>query len=278
MAQLMDGKLVSNSIRESIKKEISSYTGRKPKLATIMVGEDDGAKVYIRNKEKACQEVGIISEQISLPLLTNEAILLETIERLNHDSTVDGILLQMPLPKTYPVDRIIRTISPDKDVDCLHPMNLGLLCTGNAVFTPNTPQSVMSMLHFYRIPLLGKRVVVMGRSNIVGKPVSLLLLEQNATVTMCHSKTVDLPSIAREADILVVAIGKSEMVNHEYVKPGAVVCDVGINYKEDKIVGDVDFASVFPIASYITPVPGGIGSLTTTLLLNNTLKAFALHH
>lgn len=277
MAIVMDGKLVSNSIRSKIKEEIAALLVRKPKLATILVGNDESAKVYIRNKEKACLEVGILSVQVNLPEESTNEILLQTIEHLNNDSSVDGILIQMPLPKQLSTEEIIRTISPGKDVDCLHPLNLGFLCSGHAIFTPNTPQAVLSILDFYQISLQGKKAVVIGRSNIVGKPVSLLLLDRHATVTICHSKTIDLPSVAREADILVVATGRASMVNKNFIKPGAVVCDVGINYVDGKIKGDVEYESVFPLASYITPVPGGIGSLTTTLLLNNTLKAYHLH-
>jgi len=277
MAIVMDGKLVSNSIRTKIKEQIAALPLRKPKLATILIGNDESAKVYIRNKEKACFEVGILSVQINLPEESTNRVVCQTIAQLNNDSSVDGILIQMPLPRAFPTEDIIRTISPDKDVDCLNPVNLGLLCSGHAIFTPNTPQSVLSLLDFYQISLQGKKAVVIGRSNIVGKPVSLLLLDRHATVTICHSKTIDLPSVAREADILVVAIGKASMVNQDFVKPGAVVCDVGINYVDGKIKGDVEYESVFPLVSYISPVPGGIGSLTTTLLLNNTLKAFHLH-
>jgi methylenetetrahydrofolate dehydrogenase (NADP+)/methenyltetrahydrofolate cyclohydrolase len=277
MGLIMDGKLVSNSIRIHLKEEIALFAKRKPKLTTVLVGNDEGAKVYIRNKEKACAEVGILSEQVYLPEDTDENNLYKVIQTLNQDATVDGILIQMPLPKNLNNEKIIQTISPEKDVDCLHPYNLGLLCAGNAMFTPNTPQSVISMLEFYNIPIQGKKVVVIGRSNIVGKPVALLLLEKHATVTICHSKTENLPAITKQADILVVAIGKAEMVTGDFIKPGAVVCDVGINAVNGKITGDVAFDSVFPIASFVTPVPGGIGSLTTTLLLKNTVKAFRMH-
>lgn len=277
MGLIMDGKLVSNSIRIRLKEEIALFSKRKPKLTTILVGNDEGAKVYIRNKEKACAEVGILSEQVYLPEDADENNLYKVIRTLNQDATVDGILIQMPLPKNLNNEKVIQTISPEKDVDCLHPYNLGLLCAGNAMFTPNTPQSVISMLEFYNIPIQGKKVVVIGRSNIVGKPVALLLLEKHATVTICHSKTENLPAITKQADILVVAIGKAEMVTGDFIKPGAVVCDVGINAVNGKITGDVAFDSVFPIASYVTPVPGGIGSLTTTLLLKNTVKAFRMH-
>jgi len=273
----MDGKLVSNSIRIHLKEEIALFAKRKPKLTTVLVGNDEGAKVYIRNKEKACAEVGILSEQVYLPEDADENNLYKVIRTLNQDATVDGILIQMPLPKNLNNEKIIQTISPEKDVDCLHPYNLGLLCAGNAMFTPNTPQSVISILEFYNIPIQGKKVVVIGRSNIVGKPVALLLLEKHATVTICHSKTENLPAITKQADILVVAIGKAEMVTGDFIKPGAVVCDVGINAVNGKITGDVAFDSVFPIASFVTPVPGGIGSLTTTLLLKNTVKAFRMH-
>ena len=277
MGLIMDGKLVSNSIRIHLKEEIALFAKRKPKLTTVLVGNDEGAKVYIRNKEKACAEVGILSEQVYLPEDADENNLYKVIRTLNQDATVDGILIQMPLPKNLNNEKIIQTISPEKDVDCLHPYNLGLLCAGNAMFTPNTPQSVISILEFYNIPIQGKKVVVIGRSNIVGKPVALLLLEKHATVTICHSKTENLPAITKQADILVVAIGKAEMVTGDFIKPGAVVCDVGINAVNGKITGDVAFDSVFPIASFVTPVPGGIGSLTTTLLLKNTVKAFRMH-
>lgn len=277
MAAILDGKIVSDMIRNRIRTEIASLSGQKPKLVTILIGEDESAKVYIRNQEKACQQVGIESKQIYCPETITENELCQQILELNHDSSVDGILLQMPLPKTINTEKIVSMLGPDKDVDCLHPINFGLLCAGNGVFIPNTPQSVMSILQYYQIPLSGKKAVVIGRSNIVGKPVALLLLQNHATVTICHSKTLDLPAIAREADILVVAIGKPEMIDQSYIKPGAVVCDVGIHYIDGKIKGDVHFESVSKVASYITPVPGGVGSVTTSLLLFNTLQAYRLH-
>jgi len=277
MPVILDGKVVSNAIRNQLRSEISAIPGRKPKLATLLIGNDESAIVYIRNKEKACHEVGIESEQINFPDTISEKELCQEIQKINQNPLVDGILLQMPLPKTINPDKVVNSIAPDKDVDCLHPINLGLLCAGNGIFIPNTPQSVMSILVHYQIPIQGKRVVVIGRSNIVGKPVALLLLQNHATVTICHSKTIDLPAVSREADILVVAIGKPGMIDQSYIKPGAVVCDVGIHYIDGKIVGDVQFESASKQAAYITPVPGGVGSVTTSLLLQNTLKAFHLH-
>lgn len=277
MPIILDGKTVSNAIRNQLRSEISAIPGRKPKLTTLLIGNDESAKVYIRNKEKACYEVGIESEQINFPDSISEQELCQEIQKINHNPSVDGILIQMPLPKTINPDNVVNSITPDKDVDCLHPINLGLLCAGNGIFIPNTPQSVMSILSYYQIPIQGKRAVVIGRSNIVGKPVALLLLQNNATVTICHSKTLDLPAISREADILVVAIGKPGMIDQSYIKSGAIVCDVGIHYIDGKIVGDVLFESASKKAAYITPVPGGVGSVTTSLLLQNTVKAYHLH-
>jgi len=264
-------------MRDLLRNKLLENSKRPPALASIEIGEDPDAGVYIRNKEKACLEVGILSRHIALPIDATESQVIDTIEHLNKDESLDGIILQMPIPTHLSYYNIVSKIAIDKDVDCMNPMNMGLLFMGHSNFVPNTPLSVMTMLEEYQIPLEGKKVVVIGRSNIVGKPVSILLMGKNATVTIAHSKTENLPQVAKEADIVVAAIGKAEMIDASYIKEGAVVIDVGINYSEGKIKGDVKQADILGISSHLTPVPGGIGSLTTTLLLENTYKAFCRH-
>ena len=278
MAEIIDGKLVSAYLRSEIKKEVDEIKaeyGLAPGLAVIIVGQNPASCVYVRNKHRACEEVGISSFEISLPEDISEAELLEQIHLLNNNDEVNGILVQLPLPRHISEESVINAIDPRKDVDAFHPSNVGKIMTGNYTFLPCTPAGVMSLLDYYKIDLCGKRCVVLGRSNIVGKPMAHLLMERNATVTVCHSKTQNLEEELARADVLVAAIGKPEFIKGEWLKNGAVVVDVGINRTVDgKLVGDVDFASAFDKASYITPVPGGVGPMTITTLLKNTLTAF----
>lgn len=277
MAEIINGKLVTAEVRKNITEEIKDFvlkTGVTPGLAVILVGNNPASAVYVRNKHKACLEVGINSYQIELPESTTEEELLTKISELNADKNVHGILVQLPLPKHISEDKIINAIDPSKDVDAFHPANVGKIMIGKYDFLPCTPAGIMELLHFYNVEVSGKNCVVIGRSNIVGKPMSLLLLAENGTVTVCHSKTKDLKAVAREADILVVAIGRSRFVSADMVKEGAVVIDVGINRTEDgKLCGDVDYEAVEKVASMITPVPGGVGPMTITMLLKNTLTA-----
>jgi methylenetetrahydrofolate dehydrogenase (NADP+)/methenyltetrahydrofolate cyclohydrolase len=277
MAEIISGKLVSSDIRGKIREEIAAFKAERgiaPGLAVVIVGENPASLVYVRNKHKACEEVGINSYEIALPADVSQSELLKYIADLNADSKVNGILVQLPLPKHIDEETIINAISPDKDVDAFHPSNVGKILIGNYDFLPCTPAGIIDLLEYYNIDVAGKKCVVLGRSNIVGKPMAHLLLERNGTVTVCHSKTKDLATETGNADILVVAIGKPEFVTADMVKPGAVVIDVGINRNsEGKLVGDVDFASVSEVASYITPVPGGVGPMTITTLLKNTLNA-----
>lgn len=277
MAIIIDGKLVSNTIREEIRDEVSSLKtefGITPGLAVVFVGDDPASAVYVRNKHKACLDVGIESYVITMPADTAEEVLLNKIDELNADKRVNGILVQLPLPEHICESNIINRISPEKDVDAFHPVNVGKILIGNHDFLPCTPAGIMDLLDFYNINVEGMECVVLGRSNIVGKPMSLLLLGKNGTVTICHSRTMDLAKITKRADILVVAVGKAEFITADMVKPGAVVIDVGINrLKSGKLVGDVKFDEVSLIASAITPVPGGVGPMTITTLLKNTLIA-----
>ena len=277
MAVIIDGKHVSNTIRESIKADVAVFKSERnttPGLAVVLVGDDPASAVYVRNKHKACIDAGIESYVITMPADTTEEALLEKIDELNADKKVNGILVQLPLPKHICEDNVINRISPDKDVDAFHPANVGKILIGNYDFLPCTPAGIMDLLAFYDINIEGKECVVLGRSNIVGKPMALLLLGKNGTVTVCHSRTKNLADITRRADILVVAIGKPEFVTADMVKPGAVVIDVGINRLESgKLVGDVKFDEVSAISSAITPVPGGVGPMTITTLLKNTLTA-----
>ena len=277
MAEIIDGKLVSTNVRERIAKETEEFrntTGIIPGLAVILVGNDPASAVYVRNKHKACEGAGMKSIQIYMPEDTTEEELLSKIAELNSDSSVHGILVQLPLPRHISEEKVISAISPDKDVDAFHPVNVGKIMTGSYSFLPCTPAGVMKLLDFYNIEIQGKKCVVVGRSNIVGKPMSLLLLERNGTPTLCHSKTCDLFSVTKEADILVVAIGRANFIGAEAVKEGAVVIDVGINRLPDgRLAGDVNFDEVKDKASFITPVPGGVGPMTITVLLENTLTA-----
>ena len=281
MAEIIDGKLVSSEVRKNITEEVKNFineTGKTPGLAVILVGNDPASAVYVRNKHKGCLDVGINSYEIKMPEETTEEELLAKIDELNSDDKVDGILVQLPLPKHICEDKIINAINPSKDVDAFHPQNVGKIVSGKYDFIPCTPAGIMELLHFYNVEISGKECVVIGRSNIVGKPMALLLLAENGTVTVCHSRTKDLKEVTKRADILVVAIGKPNFVGADMVKDGAVVVDVGINRKEDgKLCGDVDFAAVEPLASKITPVPGGVGPMTITMLLKNTLTAAKKH-
>jgi methylenetetrahydrofolate dehydrogenase (NADP+)/methenyltetrahydrofolate cyclohydrolase len=274
---LISGKTVSAAVREEIKKEVSAFhkeTGRTPGLAVILVGNDPASAVYERNKHKACEELGIASFMHILPEETDESELLQLIDTLNRDEAVDGILCQLPLPKGISEEKVISAISPEKDVDAFHPENVGKIMTGNYSFLPCTPAGVMELLKFYGVSVSGKNCVVIGRSNIVGKPQALLLLEQNGTVEICHSRTQNLKEHTLRADILIVAIGKPNFVTADMVKPDAVVIDVGINRLPDgKLCGDVNFEAVKEKVSFITPVPGGVGPMTITMLMKNTLTA-----
>jgi len=277
MAKLIDGKLISAQIREEIKEETAAFVaehGYAPGLAVVIVGEDPASQVYVRNKARACEEVGFYSEVYRLPAETAQEELNALVDKLNLDSKIHGILVQLPLPKHLDETEVLLRIDPKKDVDAFHPYNVGKIMIGDYDFLPCTPAGVMALLERSGIDPAGKKCVVIGRSNIVGKPMAMLLLHANGTVTVCHSRTRDLAAVCREADILVVAIGRADFVGADMVKPGAVVIDVGMNRRADgKLTGDVNFAEVEPIASAITPVPGGVGPMTITMLLKNTLTA-----
>ncbi|MEI8018372.1 MAG: bifunctional methylenetetrahydrofolate dehydrogenase/methenyltetrahydrofolate cyclohydrolase FolD [Schlesneria sp.] len=282
-AKLIDGKAIAASIRERLKHDVAEFhnsTSVTPKLAAILVGEDPASQVYVRNKEQACAKAGIASDVYRLPGTITQSELLEFVARLNADVTVHGILVQLPLPKQINETTILDSVTPLKDVDCFHPENVGRLAQGRPRFLPCTPQGVQVLLRESNINVDGAHVVVLGRSEIVGKPVALMLVQKgetaNATVTICHSRTKNLVEITRSADILIAAIGKPEFVTREMVKPGAVVIDVGINRVDDKLLGDVAFDEVCSVASAITPVPGGVGPMTIAMLLENTLMAAKL--
>lgn len=277
MAILIDGKETARAVRGEIRDAVAAFTkesGVIPGLAVVIVGDDPASRVYVRNKHRACEEVGIRSDVHALPADTSEAELLTLVAGLNADPTVNGILVQLPLPKHLDEEKVILAIDPAKDVDAFHPVNVGKIMIGNFNFAPCTPAGVMELLRHYNIPVAGKHCVIIGRSNIVGKPQAMLMLKENATVTVCHSRTVGLADITRTADILVAAVGRPGFVTADMVRDGAVVIDVGINRTaEGKLCGDVDFAAVSEKASYITPVPGGVGPMTITMLLKNTLAA-----
>ena len=271
--RLIDGKGIAQGIRADIKEEIARLKIR-PGLAAILVGENPASKIYVRNKRKACEEAGIYSEEHALPEGISEANLMALIEKLNSNPAIHGILVQLPLPKTVCERRILDAVTPQKDIDGFHYMNVGKLVANENGFYPCTPLGVIALLKAAEVKISGSHAVVVGRSNIVGKPAALLLLHENATVTLCHSKTKDLAQILRQADILVAAIGKARFVTAEMVKEGAVVIDVGINRLDDgKLVGDVDFGAVAEKCSAITPVPGGVGPMTIAMLLANTLQS-----
>jgi len=276
MARVIDGKILAAKIRKEITSEtnILGLQGITPGLAVVLVGEDPASKVYVSMKEKACLDVGIFSDEHKLPAETSEEELLALISHLNDDPRIHGILVQLPLPGHINSDRVLEAISPDKDVDGFQPYNVGRLVVGKPLFQPCTPYGVMKMLQDEGIDLAGKEVVVVGRSNIVGKPVAAMCLQQNATVTMCHSRTRDLASKVRMADVVIAAVGQPEMIKGEWIKEGAVVIDVGVNrVGEKKLVGDVEYGPAFERASAITPVPGGVGPMTITMLLYNTVES-----
>lgn len=277
MGELIDGRKVSEDTRQEISDKVSKLKEEKgviPGLAAVLVGDNPASDIYVRNKRKACEKAGMYSEEHRLSGETSEDELLELVNRLNNDEKIHGILVQLPLPDHIDDSKILRAVSPAKDVDGFHPENVGLLVSGNPRFVSCTPYGIIKMLDYYGIDPKGKEAVVVGRSNIVGKPVSMLLLHRHATVTICHSRTRDLGEVTRRADILVAAIGRANMITEDMVREGAVVIDVGINRKEDgKLTGDVDFEKVSQKASYITPVPGGVGPMTITMLLWNTLES-----
>lgn len=280
-ATIISGKQVSEEIRGSIAGEVRALAakGVVPGLAVVLVGEDPASQVYVRNKEKACHDLGFYSEVHRLPAETSQADLLALVDRLNRKGDIDGILVQLPLPGHIDEKAVINAIAVDKDVDGFHPVNVGNLVIGDDSLLPCTPAGVIELIKRAGISLSGKHAVVIGRSNIVGRPVSLLLQRENATVTMCHSRTERMAEIARQADVLVVAIGRANFIDASYVKPGAVVIDVGMNRLENgKLAGDVDFESVKEVSGPITPVPGGVGPMTITMLMQNTLIAAKRHH
>lgn len=286
-AKILDGKSMAQRIRAEIAEQVAALRQEKgviPKLVAVLVGDDPASQVYVRSKGRACEKAGIDSETHQLPEATTENELLDLVARLNADDSVNGILIQLPLPSQINEQRVLDAVDPSKDVDAFHPENVGRMSQGRPRFLPCTPHGVQQLLHRYEIPTAGKHVVVIGRSEIVGKPLCSMLAQKdsgmgpsaaNATVTICHSRTQDLPSITKTADILIAAIGRAKLVTADMVKPGAVVVDVGINRTEEGLVGDVDFEQVAEVASYITPVPGGVGPLTIAMVLQNTLTACA---
>ena len=276
MEKIIDGKAIAAQMRQGIAEDVTvlKAAGTIPGLAVVLVGEDPASRVYVSMKEKACEQTGIYSAEHKLSVETTEVELLALIDELNGDGRIDGILVQLPLPAHIDESKVLEAISPKKDVDGFHPYNVGRLVTGKPLFQPCTPYGVMKMLEYAGVKLSGKNVVVVGRSNIVGKPLALMCLAQNATVTICHSRTVDLPDQVRRADVVIAAIGRPEMIKGDWLKEGAVVIDVGVNrVGEKKLVGDVEFASALPRVSAITPVPGGVGPMTITMLLYNTVES-----
>lgn len=276
MAEVLDGKDLAKKIRKNLKEEVTALKEKNisPKLAVIMVGDNSASQVYVRNKSKACEKTGIEFEEFLFDENTSEEKLIDTIEKLNKDNTVHGILLQSPVPKHININRAFSTISPKKDVDGFNPINVGNLCIGEDCFISCTPYGIIKILEEYNIETEGKEAVILGRSNIVGKPMIQCLLNKNCTVTVCHSRTKNIEDVIKKADIVISAIGKPEFVKKEMVKSGAIVIDVGINRLGDgRIVGDVNYEEVSKVASYITPVPGGVGPMTVAMLLNNVVKA-----
>ncbi len=280
MAQIIDGKEVSVFIKDKIKArtaQLKEKSGLVPGLAVILVGSDSASQIYVRNKKQACEYCGFYSESYELPADTTQDQLLELIDALNKNDSIDGILVQMPLPKQIDPQAVTEAILPEKDVDAFNFVNVGRIMLGEYNFLPCTPAGVMELLRYYKIDVSGKECVVVGRSNIVGKPMAMLLLHENATVTICHSKTADLPAVTRRADVLVSAVGRPCFITADMIKPGAVVIDVGINRKPDgKLCGDIDFTEAQKIASFITPVPGGVGPMTIAMLMQNTLTSAEL--
>ena len=276
MAKILSGKTVSQRIKDELKKEVAELKEKNinPGLAVIIVGDDPASRVYVNNKKKACDEIGIYSEEYALPEETSEEELLALIRKLNRKKEINGILVQLPVPKQINEETIINAIDPKKDVDAFHPVNVGKIMIGNFDFVPCTPAGVMELIDESGIDVAGKECVVVGRSNIVGKPQAMLLLHKNGTVTICHSKTKNLKEKTKQADILIAAVGKPNFITGDMIKEGAVVIDVGINrIAEKKLVGDVDFESAEKVAGAITPVPGGVGPMTIAMLMKNTVKA-----
>jgi len=276
VGKIIDGKAIAADLRQTIAADVVNLKagGTQPGLAVVLVGDDPASRVYVSMKEKACAAAGIFSDEHKLPAETSEAQLLALVDELNRDSRIDGILVQLPLPKQIDEGKVLEAISPAKDVDGFHPYNVGRLVTGNPLFQSCTPYGVMKMLEATGVDLTGKEVVVVGRSNIVGKPVALMCLARHATVTICHSRTRNLAEQVRRADVLIAAVGQPEMVKGEWIKEGAVVIDVGVNrVGEKKLVGDVEFEAARQRASAITPVPGGVGPMTITMLLYNTVES-----
>ena len=279
MAVMIDGKAVSARLRQKMAAEVAAMkeAGVVPGLAVVLVGENPASQVYVRNKIKACEELGIRSQDYRLPEDTTQEALLDLVGELNRREDIHGILVQLPLPGQIREEAVIAAIAPEKDVDAFHARNVGKIVQGSYNFLPCTPAGVMELIRSTGVPVQGKECVVVGRSNIVGKPMALLMLHENATVTICHSRTRDLGEVTRRADILIVAIGKAKFITKDMVKPGAVVIDVGMNRDENgKLCGDVDFAAVEPVAGYLTPVPGGVGPMTITMLMGNTITAAKL--
>lgn len=284
-AQLLDGKVVAASVREGLKQRVAFHVAsglRPPGLAVVLVGDNPASQLYVKNKIQACKKTGIESHLRQFPGDTALADILACLTELNEWEAIDGILVQLPLPSHLSSEVVLSAVRPDKDVDGLHPVNLGLLVSGRKGLRPCTPAGVMVLLDHYEIPLGGKTAVVVGRSNLVGKPVALMLLERNATVTICHSRSLELDRIVRKADIVVAAAGREHLVQGAWIKPGAVVVDVGIHRRpapdgQLEVVGDVDFAEAAAVASHITPVPGGVGPMTVAMLLSNTLEAYEQH-
>jgi methylenetetrahydrofolate dehydrogenase (NADP+)/methenyltetrahydrofolate cyclohydrolase len=275
-AQILDGKSLAAEVRARVKNEVAllAQRGKRPGLAVILAGENPASRVYVRNKVRACEETGVHSKLVELPATISEQALLGAVEKLNADASIHGILVQLPLPKQVDANRVLEAVSPAKDVDGFHARNLGALLAGRPKFVPCTPAGVMRLIERAGVALSGRHAVVIGRSNIVGKPLALLLLQKDATVTICHSKSADLENIARSADILVAAVGRAKLVTGRMVKPGACVIDVGINRLADgSLAGDVDFESARAVAGWITPVPGGVGPMTIAMLLENCLLA-----
>jgi len=273
--KIIDGKAIAADIRKQIAADVVVLQGQgvTPGLAVVLVGDDPASRVYVSMKEKACEQAGIFSDEHKLPVETTEAQLLALIEELNSDQRIDGILVQLPLPDHIDENKVLEAISPAKDADGFHPYNVGRLVTGNPLFQPCTPYGIMKMLDYIGVDLTGKEVVVVGRSNIVGKPVALMCLSRHATVTLCHSRTRDLPAKVAQADVLIAAVGRAEMIKGAWIKQGAVVIDVGVNrIGEKKLVGDVEFEAARERAGAITPVPGGVGPMTITMLLYNTVE------
>ena len=280
MAKIIDGKAISAEIKEELKEKVAEYKkqGVEITLAVVKVGNDPASAVYVRNKEKACKYVGITSRTLALPEETTEEELLKVVNDLNEDKSVNGILVQLPLPKHIDESKVLLAIDSNKDVDGFHPVNVGKMVIGEETFLPCTPAGIIEMLKRTDVEISGKECVVIGRSNIVGKPMSMLMLKENATVTIAHSRTKDLKEVTKRADILIAAIGKAKFVTADYVKEGAVVIDVGMDRDENgKLCGDVDFDSVSQVASAITPVPGGVGPMTVTMLLVNCLRSVELN-